>query len=103
MGKHRIKTILQPFATIIIDSAEVGTLHACKPHKIDIPPEKILNAPRGVYIAQIGEYQYLEHHLRVKGAVAATPIGREDIADVKSVYDCIDHPYHVIFRHEIIQ
>lgn len=103
MGKHRVKTLLQPFATIIIDSAEVGTLHACKPHEIDIPLEKFLDAPGGVDIAQICEDQHLEHHLRIKGTVASAPVGREDIADVKTVYDRIDNPHHVVFGHEFIQ
>lgn len=36
-------------------------------------------------------------------AVASAPVGREDIADVKTVYDRINNPYHVIFGHEFIQ
>ena len=57
----------------------------------------------GVYIAQICENQHLEHHFRIKGAIASAPVGREDIADVKTVYDRIDNPYHVIFGYKFIQ
>lgn len=75
LGKHRVKTLLQPFAPIVVDSTEVGAPHACKPHETDVPPEEFLDAPRGIDVAQIGEYQHLEHHLGIEGAVASAPVG----------------------------
>lgn len=59
LGEPCVKTILQPFATVIIEGAEVRILHTGQPHEIDVQFQQVLHTPGRIDILFYCYYKIL--------------------------------------------
>ena len=103
LGEDGVETGIQPLAPVVVYGTEVGLSHARKPHEADVAPEKFLYPTGGIDIAQIGKYQYLEHHLRVERTVAPATVSGKYTAYIKPLYYGIHYTHKVVCRDKFVQ